>query len=287
MADAKAALDPGTAGPPLLRLTPAPTARRAWLADLVGHREVLVALARKDFQTRYKRAGFGVLWAVALPLVQAAVLAIVFSRVARFPIDGTDVGLGAYVLAGMLAYSYFAASLSAATTAIVDGAALAERVWFPRAVLVIVPCAANVVGFAVSTVVGILLCPLVGGTLSLRTLLVIPGAALLAGFVVALGEVLAALYVYFRDVRFIVQAVMLVWIYVTPVIYPRAALGRYEGLVDFNPLTGPISLYHAAFGVEGDPVFRPALVTLACTVVLGLLMVEAHRRHDRRFIDLL
>jgi len=261
--------------------------RRAWTSDLVDHRAVLLALAKKDFQTRYKRAGFGVLWAVALPLVQAAVLAVVFSRVARFPSDGTDVGLGAYVLSGMLAYSYFAASLLAATTAIVDGAPLAERVWFPRAVLVIVPCAANLVGLVISTIAGVVLCPILGGNLSLRTLLVIPGAMLLASFVIALSEVLGALYVYFRDVRFIVQAVMLVWIYVTPVIYPRAALGRYEWLVDLNPLTGPISLYHAAFGVDGDPVLRPVFVTLAVTAVLALITLETHRRHDRRFVDLL
>lgn len=271
----------------LVRLTSAPTSRRAWLSDLGGHREVLVALAKKDFQTRYKRAGLGVLWAVALPLVQAAVLAVVFSRVARFPIEGTEIGLGAYVLAGMLPYSYVAASLLTATTAIVDGAPLAERVWFPRAVLVTVPCAANLVGFGISTVVGLLLCPLLDGDLSMRTLLVVPGGALLAGFVVALGTVLAALYVYFRDVRFIVQAVMLVWIYVTPVIYPRAALGRYEWLVDLNPLTGPISLFHAAFGVDGDPVLLPVLVTLALTSVLAVISVEVHRRHDRRFVDLL
>src|SRR5207244_2639689 len=54
-----------------------------WFADLWHHREVLSALARKDFQTRYKRASFGVVWAVAVPVIQGAVMAVVFSKVVK------------------------------------------------------------------------------------------------------------------------------------------------------------------------------------------------------------
>src|SRR3546814_15260853 len=78
----------------VLVIGPEPTSWSEWAADLVVHGPVLVALARKDFQTRYKRASFGVLWAVVLPVVQALVLAVVFSKIARFDTGGWSYKIG-------------------------------------------------------------------------------------------------------------------------------------------------------------------------------------------------
>lgn len=250
------------------------------------HADVLGALAAKDFKTRYKRASFGMLWAVALPLLQSFVLAFVFSRVGKFGREIGDVGFAAYVLSGMVAYAYFSGSLLSAATSVVDGAGLAEKVWFPRAVLVLVPILSNFVGFGVSTVLALALAPALGGHLSATTLLIVPGAALLVCFTSAIGLVLSALYVYFRDVKFIVQAAMLVWLYATPVIYdPASLLGQSAGWLDLNPLTGIVGLFHAAVGVEGVPLLRPVLVSVGYTVLLGVAGIDAHRRHDRLFVD--
>ena len=54
---------------------------REWLVGLWRFRGVLAALARKDFQVRYKRAALGILWSVAMPLLQSVVLGFIFSRV--------------------------------------------------------------------------------------------------------------------------------------------------------------------------------------------------------------
>src|SRR3546814_12082898 len=88
----------------VLVIGPEPTSWSVWAAALVAHGPVLVALARKDFQTRYKRASFGVLWAVVLPVVPALVLAVVFFKIARF-----DTGGGSFsplVLSGFLDWAY-------------------------------------------------------------------------------------------------------------------------------------------------------------------------------------
>lgn len=266
-----------------LVLTDAPATRRAWFDDLRRHLPVLGMLARKDFQTRYKRATFGVLWAVGLPLLQAAVMGVVFAKVARFEL--ASVGYGIFVLAGMVVWGYFAGTVGLASTAIVDGAGLTDKVWFPRATLVLVPVASNLVGLTVSVVALLALTPLLDGELGPRTLLLLPAIGLAVALAATLGLVLAALYVYFRDVKFLVQAALLVWLYVTPIIYPRDALGAYAGWLDWNPLTGIVALVHAAVGVEGEPVLRPVLVSLSVTAVLAVAAVEAHRRHDRLFVD--
>ena len=256
----------------------------AWVADVVAHRDVIGALARKDFQTRYKRASLGIAWAVLLPAVQAGVMAFVFSRVVRFE---TDVSYGAYVMSGILAWSYFAATLSAATTAVVDNAGLAEKVWFPRIVVVIAPGLANLVGLAVSYVLLLALLPVLDADIGWHTLLLLPGLALVVALAAAFASVLSALHVYFRDTKFLVQAGVVVWIYLTPIIYPASLLGRWRPLVDLNPVTGAIEVLHLAATGEWTGNGRALGVSLVTVVVLLAVGLSAHRRHDRRFIDLL
>ncbi len=261
-----------------------PATRSAWLTDLWRHREVFDMLARKDFQTRYKRASLGVLWAVAVPLLQGVVLSVVFSRIVGF---GTEEGYGAYVFSGVVAFSYFSSTLSTGATAIVDGAALTDKVWFPRVLLALVPGAANAVSLLVSTVVLIALLPLLRGDVGAALLLLIPGAVLLVAFTTALTLVISAMHVYFRDVKFLVQAALLVWLYVTPIIYPKRLLGGLAQWVDLNPMTGVVALFHRATGAGDEALARPIGMSVAITVLLALIGLEAQRRHDRLFVDLL
>lgn len=241
-------------------------------------------LARKDFQTRYKRASFGVLWAVAVPLLQGLVLAVVFSRVVRF---GGAEGYGAYVFAGVVAFSYFSATVSSGATAIVDGAGLTDKVWFPRVLLALVPAAANLVSLGVSVGVLLVILPLLDGDISPSLLLLVPGIVLVVAFTTALTLVISALHVYYRDVKFLVQAALLVWLYVTPIIYPKELLGGLAGWADLNPMTGVVSLFQRAVLSGDDALARPIGLSVAITVLLTVVGLEAQRRHDRLFVDLL
>jgi len=261
-----------------------PETRRAWFKDVWGHREVFAMLARKDFQTRYKRASLGVLWAVAVPVLQGVVMAVVFSKVVK--LDSTR-GFAATVFVGVLAFSYFAATLTAAVTSIVDGSGLTDKVWFPRVLLVLVPGVANLISLGVSMVVLLVALPFLDVDLAPRLVLLVPASALLIAFTLSLSLVVAALHVYYRDVKFLVQAALLLWIYVTPVLFPKSLLGDLGPWLDVNPMTGVVTLFHLA-AVGGDEAWtRPVAVSIGATVVLAIVGLEAQRRHDRLFVDLL
>jgi ABC-type polysaccharide/polyol phosphate export permease len=273
-------------GTRVLRVTAEPASRQAWLRDVWDHRQVMVALARKDFTTRYKRAGFGLLWSIALPLLQGTVLAIIFSRVSKFGTSGDS--YTAFVLSGIIAWSFFSTSVLSGSTAITDGASLADKVWFPRAILVTAPVGANAIGFTTSLVALLVAGPFVGAEYSERLVLLVPGVLLLFGLTLGLALCLAALHVYFRDTKFLVQAAVLVLIYLSPVILdPRQLIPEAAGWFDFNPLTGILSLFHVGYGSADAPLLRPVLVSVLTVVVLCTIALEAHRRHDRRFVDLL
>jgi lipopolysaccharide transport system permease protein len=268
---------------PVLRIDRRPERLGKWLRNMWRYRGVLAALASKDFRVRYKRASLGVLWAGAVPILQAAVLAFIFSRVGRF--DSSGYSYAVYVLAGMAAWSYASVAITAATTSIVDASGLTDKVWFPRAVLGLVPAVSNLVTLAISTVVVLVALPIFGEPFAARQLWLVPAVVLVVAFTSALGLVLAALYVYFRDVKFAVQAVMLVWFYVTPIVYPPSALGSEGRWLDFNPLTGIVGLFQRAAVDAPVPSDRALAVSVITTLLLSVIAVAVHRRHDRLFVD--
>jgi ABC-type polysaccharide/polyol phosphate export permease len=277
-----------TATRPRLTIEPRPSSRREWLAEQWAHRGVLSILARSDFHVRYKRASFGVLWAVAVPAVQAAALAVVFSR---FVPVNEGFSYAAFAVSGVLAWGYFAPTLAIGSTAIVEGSDLADKVWFPRAILVLVPCLANLPGLLVAIALFLVVLPAFGEGFGPHTALLVPATLLLVCFTTALSMVLAALHVYFRDVRYLVQAALLVLFYLTPVVYPPTAIGDLSTWLDLNPMTGVVNLFH--WGAVGNPdawangVATSIAISVAATVALAVIAMEAHRRHDRLFIDLL
>jgi lipopolysaccharide transport system permease protein len=263
-----------------------PEPLREWFSAMWRYRMVTMALARKEFKIRYKRTALGVVWSAALPVLQATVMIFIFSRVAKFG-SGGDFSYAGYVLAGMVAFVYASTSILAATTSIVDGAGLTDKVWFPRAILSLVSPIANLVTLGISLVVLLVALPIIGADITPALLLLVPAIVLTVAFVAAVGLLLSALQVYFRDVKFMVQAVMTVWIYLTPIIYPPETLGSAARWLDFNPLTGIVGLYQRAAVDAPVPSGRALVVSVVATIVIAVGAIAVHRRHDRLFVDLL
>jgi hypothetical protein len=104
---------------------PAHRAKELW-----AYREMVLFLAVRDLQVRYKQAVFGILWAVVQPLVGAAVFVVVFSRLADVPSDGLPYLLFAFL--GYAVWTYFSSSLTSANASLVANSALVTKVYFPR-----------------------------------------------------------------------------------------------------------------------------------------------------------
>jgi lipopolysaccharide transport system permease protein len=236
---------------------------RALLGELRRSWRLLPMLARQDFSARYRSAGLGVLWSVALPLLQGTVLAVVFTHVVR--VNAGGVSYSVLVLTGINAWAYLSSSWTMGSTAIVDGAAIAGRVYFPRALLPAVGPTANLVGYVVGNVVLIGLMAISGVPFS-TTLLLLPVAmALAAVFVAMLSAATAVLHVYFRDVRYVVSALLLVLFYATP--------------------TGIVQLSRFAVFGAADDLGAALSVTLLWVAVLTLAATLVYRRYERVAVD--
>lgn len=261
------------------------TPARLLARQLWATRSLLAILARKEFHVRYRRASLGILWALGLPLLQALVLAVVFSHVTRIH---HAPHYAVFVLSGMAAWVFFSVALSSGATAIVDGTELSSRVYFPRAVLPLVQVASNLYSLAITLAIVVAVCPLFGVGLGPRTLLLVPATVLLVLLTAGLCLVASALHVYFRDMRYVVSAALIVWMYVTPVIYPASDAPRaLRAAIDLNPMTGVIDVFHLATVGQAGAVGPALLATAGWTVALLATAAALHCRYDRVFADLL
>lgn len=266
-------------------LTGRPVPLRILVADVWAARQLLAVLARKDFYVKYRRASFGMLWAVGLPLFQAGIMALVFSNVIE--ID-TGTSYPVFVFSGFLGWTFFSSTLSAGSTSIVDGASLSSRIYFPRAVLPLAAVATNLYGFVINIGVLFVLCLALDVSLGVDVLLLVPATVLMTLLTVAFALLTSALHVYFRDVRYLIVAAMTAWFYLTPVLYPlRLAPGALHTLIRANPVTGVVEMFRAAT-VGADPGWLGDVgITCAWIVVVGTIAVKLHHRFDRVFSDLL
>jgi lipopolysaccharide transport system permease protein len=272
-------------------LTAAPAPLRQMVRDLIASWPLTMILARKEFYVRYRRASLGLFWAVGLPLIQTATLALVFSQVKVFQIDGLPYPV--FIFTGMLPWTYFAGTFGPASTSIVDNAALSNKIYFPRSVLPIVTILSGLYGFVISLVLLIVLSLAYGVHLGPSLLLLGPATLLLVAFTLGMSLVCSALHVYFRDVRYMVQALVGAWFYVTPVVYNLSSKdfnSTARAVVRCNPATGIIELFrYAMFGPRGTDAgwVISLVISIAVTIVLLVVAVLLHRRYDRVFSDLL
>ena len=189
-----------------------------------------------------------------------------FSIILRIP--SQDVPYPLFLLVGLVPWIFFSSTVSSATESVVGAASLVTKVYFPREVL---PTAAMLtklvdLGFGILILISLMVYfghPPEWTAVWLPVLFFIHIL-----FMLGLAMPLAALNVFFHDVRFLVGVVLLMWFYMTPVIYPVELVpDRYRILFDLNPNSLFINAYRRVL-LEG---IGPGLDRVLLGTVIALL----------------
>lgn len=256
------------------------------IREIWRKRRLIRLLARRDFHVRYRRPSFGLLWIVAVPVMHAAVLSIIFSVVIR--LDTGGIPRPVFMLSGLLPWMFFASTLTAAVNSITSGAGLATKVYFPRAMLPLIVVRSNFYGFGPRLAVALAAVVLYGVGIGRDIVLVIPAIALMIALTTAFSLVLAALQVYFRDTSFILKISIQAWFYASGVFFPidRVPEGILRTAVMLNPGAGMVHLFRSAI-VSAVPDWSLVLSVVVWTIVLMIVASILYWRFDRVFVDLL
>jgi lipopolysaccharide transport system permease protein len=266
-----------------LDLTGERTPLAALISDMIRRRHLLPMLASRDFRARYRSSALGIAWAVLLPLFQGVILAVVFSKLVKIQ---TTTNYAAFVMVGMMTWNYLSSSVQLSATSITDQSDVASRVYFPRIFLSGMAVLSNAPALFIGLVVVIPIAAFLGTEPTWR-LVALPLAVLLSVMIgYSVGAPLAILNVYFRDVKYLLMAVLQAFLYISPVIYPITKLGQYKDLMAINPASGPIELSRWAFHSNGhDPLLLPVLGTLLWSLVLAVVTGLTYSKYERLACD--
>jgi ABC-type polysaccharide/polyol phosphate export permease len=239
-------------------------------------------LALRTFRLRYLRSKLGVGWVLVQPLVQAAVLAFIFTKV--FGVGRTP-HYPLYVLTGVMTWQSFSGSVNVATTAALDNASLLRKVSMPAIVFPLAQALSVLMVLLVQFVV-LVAAAVIVGTVSLK-LLLLPLLPMLVGLVaLGVGLLAGALQVAYRDVKFLVESGLLIAFYASPVLYSPdmlpAGLSRW---LELNPMFGVLSFARTIF-LDSPILWRPLGLAVAESVVLLTIGAVVFRRRSRDFADL-
>lgn len=198
----------------------------------------------KEIKARYKKVIFGFLWIIINPLIQMAIIGFVF----QFFIPNNIDNYFYFLFAGLLPWNFFALTVSRCTTIILDERSLIQKAKFPREALVLSIVFSNLFHFLVSLLVFVSLALILSMVPLIKIPLLIFAILWLIILILGLSLILSALFVKFRDMKFIVQAIMPLWFYATPIIYQRSLLPEYaSSILRLNPMTFVVELFQYIF----------------------------------------
>lgn len=235
-------------------------------------------LAWRDIRVRYKQSAMGLLWAVLMPAI--IVGAGVLVRLAAAELSGTEVTASdiASVMIRAVLWSFVVSVVRFGTASLVANPSLVTKIAFPKEVFPFAAVLSCAFDFGIALVAVLVALPWFGWVPSLTAMWALPLLGLLFAMVAGVTLVLAALNLYFRDVKYIVEVLLTYAIFVTPVLYPSSFAGRWEFLILLNPVAPLLEGISNAIVLDQSPDWS---WTAYSATVAGLVLWFGYRLFKR------
>lgn len=252
------------------------------IRDILRYRELLVLLVRRELRARYKNSSLGFVWSLAKPVAQLIIYFVVIGQFLGAARSIPEFGI--FVFAGLTMWSLFNETVTGGSGSIVANSGLVKKVYLPREVFPLSTVGAASFNFAIQFGVLVVATLVVGSFPWSEHLLYVPAAvALLLVFGTALAVLLSAVNVYLRDVQHLMEIVILILFWASPIVYSYAFVhdflkgGFLEELYLANPVTLAILAFQRGMWAAGaDQPFPPGMplrIGIAFAFSLVLLWV--------------
>lgn len=250
--------------------------------------DLLVLLVQRDIKLKYRRSFLGYLWSVLNPLLSMVVMSIVFTQMFHRKVENFPV----YLICGNILFSFMRESTTQAMTSVIGSASLLKKSYVPKYIFTLSKITSSMVNLVLSFGALIIVMIFRGVPFRWMNLLGLIPVLELYVFCVGLGMFLAAVTVFFRDVKNIWSVVTLAWMYLTPIFYSlenriESSTGKLDtvGLLirRFNPMYMYIQQFRFFIMQHYIPEIEVPVMTLmwrgglvaVLMLVIGLLTFNA------------
>ena len=230
-------------------------------------------LITRDFKVKYKRSVLGVVWSLLYPVLMMTVMAMVFSQMFRFSVEGINYLV--YLMTGIIMFQYFSEATNNAMTSVVGNFGLINKVYIPKYIFPVAKCIFVGINFVLTLIPWIILIILTQfglgtypATINWYYLLIPYIFFCFFLFTVGIGLLISCISVFLRDMFYIYGIILTIWNYFTPVFYSIDILpASLQALFKFNPL------YQFITAIRSIVLYgaRPSITTLVILGVIGIV----------------
>lgn len=258
----------------------------ASLREITSQREMLALLIRRDLKSRYKDSALGFVWTLVRPLTQLFIYYVVIGKFL-----GAERGIpefAIYVFTGLTAYGLLSEIIGGGTASIVGNSGLIKKIYLPREVFPLASVGSALFNFGIQLLI-ILAATFAAGSFPATPDIIyfLPGLLVLVVYGTAFGLLLSAVNVYLRDVQYLVEVLLLLMLWASPIVYSwtmvKGILGDGRALEVYtnNPITLAVMAFQRSLWVAGNDVAEyPADMMLRLGIAFGVgvvLLLIFHR----------
>ena len=256
----------------------------SYIRNFVKFQPLLSELVARDIKIKYRRSVLGVLWTLLNPLCMMIILSIVFSSIFKFDVENFPL----YVLSGQVIFNFFNDSTTSSMSAIISSASLIKKVYVPKYLFVLSRVMSSFINLMASFTALLLVMVATRAELHWTVFLSVIPLAMVVLFSFGVGMFLAAITVRFRDVIHLYSVFTTGLLYLTPVIYPMAALlDVVKTIVMINPLTNYLLMFRdVMFNNTLPSVFSVLLGIAEAALALALGLYVFYKNQDEFILNL-
>jgi lipopolysaccharide transport system permease protein len=260
----------------------------ASLKEVIRYREVMQSFASRNIRLKYKQASLGFLWAVLQPLVFVATFTVFFDHVAHVTVGG-GVPYAAFSMSVVIPWQFVSNATLQASAGFLSEAGIVRKVYFPKETVVLGVILSSLVDLVIGVVLLLGISYFLGANLGINLLFLPLLMVVIILPVVAVSLPLAALYVYYRDIRYALPLAIQLWMYASPVVYPLTKVPqRWRLLYAFlNPVAGPLYGFFRVVAVGASPDWT----LLGASLLSGCVILQVghlvFRRLQPQFADVI
>ena len=251
------------------------------LKKIKQYRFLFEELVKRDFTKKYKRTVLGMLWSVLGPLMTLAVMALVFTKF----FGQSTPHYVIYLFCGNLVYSYFREATSTGMTSLKDNASIFSKVNVPKYMFLLSKNVSTLINFGLNIIVLLVFVLIDGLTITWKYIFLLYPIGCLVVFNLGVGLILSALYLMFRDIKYLYDVFTLMLMYLSAIFYNISA---YSQQVQYLFYLNPVYVYIRYFRkiiIEGT-IPRLSFHLLAAAYALVVLVIGAviYKKKNYKFL---
>lgn len=250
-------------------------------------RELLWQMVGREVKTRYKQSVLGYFWVILNPLAQMLVMSFAFSIILRVPTNASsNIPYSIFLFVALLPWTLFANSLASASASLVGAGSLISKIYFPRTILVISTIFAKIVDFLFASTVLIIYMIIYHIPINTNILWIFPIFFIQQIFTIGLSLFFAAANLLYRDIQYLLSMILLLWMYVTPVIFPADMVPeKYRFVFQLNPMAVIINAYRQVILGGGVPKYSSLIIATSVSFIFLLLGLSYFKSREKIFAD--